>query len=97
MHMFPFLVLIGAGLGALGIVGWMFTTWLRVKNGYPLEDIWGRPVEPNRANELLAQENQELFGKMARLEDRLSVLERIATEPAARLSREIESLRQPAN
>ena len=25
-------------LGALAIGGWIFTTWLRIKHGYPLEN-----------------------------------------------------------
>ncbi len=95
MHLSPFMIPIGGMmLGALGIVGWMFTTWLRVKNGYPLDDGKGNIVEPGRANELLAQENAQLRGKVDRLEDRLAVLERIATDPAVRLGREIETLRQ---
>jgi cell division protein FtsB len=49
--------------------------------------------EPNREIELLSQENAGLRGKIAKLEERLSVLERIATDPAERTAREIESLR----
>ena len=95
MHLSPFMIpIFGMALGALGIVGWMFTTWLRVKHGYPLDDGAGNMVEPGRANELLTQENEQLRGKIGRLEERLSVLERIATDPATRLDREIESLRQ---
>ena len=95
MHMSPFVIPIaGMMLGALGIIGWMFTTWLRVKNGYPLDDGAGNMMEPSRANELLAQENAQLRAKVDRLEDRLSVLERIATDPAQRLGHEIESLRR---
>lgn len=82
----------GMALGALGIIGWMFTTWLRVKNGYPLDDGLGNVLEPGRANELLTQENAKLRGKVDRLEERLSVLERIATDPAQRLEREIAGL-----
>lgn len=83
----------GMALGALGIIGWMFTTWLRVRHGYPLDDGNGNIVEPGRANELLTQENQELRGKISRLEERLSVLERIATDPSHRLDREIAGLK----
>lgn len=93
--MHPFMIPIaGMMLGALAIIGWMFTTWLRVKNGYPLDDGNGNVVEPGRASDLLAQENAQLRAKVDRLEDRLSVLERIATDPANRLGQEIESLRR---
>lgn len=46
-----------------------------------------------RALELLTSENAGLKGQVARLEERLSVLERIATDPARRTAREIEELR----
>ena len=49
--------------------------------------------ESAREIELLSSENAGLKGKVGRLEERLSVLERIATDPAARTAREIESLR----
>lgn len=49
--------------------------------------------EASREIELLGRENAGLRGKIDRLEERLSVLERIATDPSARTAREIESLR----
>ena len=41
----------------------------------------------------LIEENRDLKRTVGRLEDRLAVLERIATDPAERTAREIESLR----
>ena len=41
----------------------------------------------------LARENARLLSTVARLEDRITVLERIATDPADRTAREIEELR----
>jgi len=41
----------------------------------------------------LAGENDRLKGQISRLEERLAVLERIATDPAERTAREIEQLR----
>ena len=41
----------------------------------------------------LRDENDHLRGKLGRLEDRMAVLERIATDSPARLSAEIEKLR----
>ena len=48
----------------------------------------GRP-----GRELLTTENQKLVGQVSRLEERIAVLERIATDPAERTAREIDSLR----
>ena len=46
-----------------------------------------------RQVELLSDENAGLKGQVGRLESRIAVLERIATDPAERTAREIESLR----
>lgn len=51
-------------------------------------------LETRREVELLTSENAGLKGQIGRLEERLSVLERIATDPAERTAREIENLRQ---
>lgn len=82
-------------------MGWMFTTWIRAKHGYPVENEWGGMVTPtspdtDRKIELLSAENGKLTDKITRLEDRIAVLERIATESnsrAAQLSEQIDSLR----
>lgn len=42
---------------------------------------------------LLSNENEKLTGQVSRLEERLAVLERIATDPATRTAAEIEALR----
>lgn len=46
-----------------------------------------------RRIELLSSENAGLKGQVSRLEERIAVLERIATDPAERTAREIEQLR----
>jgi cell division protein FtsB len=46
-----------------------------------------------RENERLARENEALRRTVDRLEERMAVLERIATDPAERTAREIERLR----
>jgi len=83
---------------AICTIGWVITTWIRARHGYPLEDQWFGMVErkepgEDRKIELLSAENGELKGKVVRLEDRIAVLERIATDPAHRTAREIEALR----
>lgn len=83
---------------AISIGGWLFNNWIRARHGYPLEDEWGGKSskalpEDNRQIALLASENEALTGKISRLEERVAVLERIATDKSSRLSEEIERLR----
>jgi hypothetical protein len=84
---------------AITTAGWVLTSWIRARHGYPLEDEWGGKTvrEDNlaatRKIELLSNENEGLKGQIGRLEERLAVLERIATDPAERTAREIEKLR----
>jgi hypothetical protein len=78
--------------------GWLINNWIRAKHGYPLEDEWGGKTdkgspEAERKVALLTSENEQLTGKLSRLEERISVLERIATDRGVRLADEIESLR----
>jgi hypothetical protein len=91
----PFFVL---AIIAMSMGAWIITTAIRAKHGYPLEGEWGGTIEKKnpeleRQNQLLSQENDLLRGKIGRLEERLSVLERIATDAPARLTAEIEKLR----
>ncbi len=84
-------------LAALG--SWVFTTWLRVKHGYPLESSSGQPLKPMHGNEqaerlrLLTSENAQLHAELGALKDRVQTLERIATDGGNRLAREIDDLR----
>jgi hypothetical protein len=84
---------------AISTIGWVLTSWIRARHGYPLENEWSGTTsrdgpEAERKIELLTNENERLVGQIGRLEERLSVLERIATDPAERTAREIENLRQ---
>ena len=80
---------------AISMVAWVVTTAIRAKHGYPLTDDWGRSVHPSKGadTEKLAAENAQLKATVERLEDRLKVLERIATDPTKRLADEIDQLR----
>lgn len=92
--------IIGGGLilGFVAILGWIFTTWLRVHHGYPLETSWGRPLEPTVGKEsaerirLLSTENAQLRAELGSVKDRLETLERIATDQPSKLARDIEHL-----
>ena len=104
MEFGPFFVL---GIIAIAMLGGVLKTLIRAKHGYPLEERYGRKAArmqarygiPNgdpdseRKIQLLSSENERLTGQISRLEERIAVLERIATDPAERISREIDSLR----
>jgi hypothetical protein len=84
---------------AMSTLGWVVTTWIRAKHGYPIAPEWGgKPIakadpDAERRIVLLSGENDRLNGQVSRLEERIAVLERIATDPAARTAREIDALR----
>jgi len=82
---------------AICMSAWVITTFIRAKHGYPLTDDWGNPVHPvgkdDAATRALVDENKQLKANVERLEERLKVLERIATDPTRRLSDEIDGLR----
>lgn len=83
---------------AMSTLGWIVTSWIRARHGYPLEGEWGGKVtksdpQADRKIELLSSENERLTGQIGRLQDRIAVLERIATDKPARLADEIDSLR----
>jgi hypothetical protein len=83
---------------ALCVGGWVFTTWLRIKNGYPLESSWGKPIHPLTDNEtkerikLLTGENAQLRAELGSVKDRMETIERIITDQPHRLAHEIDAL-----
>ena len=83
---------------AVSVGGWVFTTWLRIKNGYPLETSWGRPLHPMSDKEsterikLLTGENAQLRAELGSVKDRLETVERIVTDQPNRLAQEIDRL-----
>lgn len=90
----PFIAIIVA----LGVGGSLLSTWIRIKNGYPLQNSWGLPIHPKTDQEtverikLLTGENAQLRAEIGSLKDRLETLERIATDRPSKLAREIDAL-----
>lgn len=90
-------------IGVAAMVAWVITTWMRVKNGYPLDGSWGQAVYPRKDGEamerikLLSQENAQLRAELGSIKDRLVNVERIVTDSSHSLDREIEQLRGRTN
>jgi hypothetical protein len=90
-------------LGVLAIGGWVLTTWLRIKHGYPLDGAWGQAIYPKSSDEamerikLLSTENAQLRAELGSIKDRLATVERIVTDDSHRLSQEIDQLRLTRN
>lgn len=97
--MFEAFAPVAAVVGLAGVGGWVFTTWLRVRHGYPLENSWGKPIHPLSTTadkervKLIGQENAQLRAELSGVKDRLAVLERLVTDRGQRLSDSIEQLR----
>ncbi len=94
--------IIGVGIASIS-AGWVLTTWMRIKNGYPLDGAWGQAVYPKHDLEavervkLLSQENAQLRAELGSVKDRLANIEKIVVDDSHRLTAEIEALRGPSN
>ena len=90
-------------VAVVGVAGWVVTTWMRIKNGYPLSGTWGQSLYPQTNDEttervkLLSQENAQLRAELGSIKDRLANVERIVTDSGSRLSDEIDQLRRIPN
>ncbi len=84
---------------AIGVIGWVLNTWLRIKHGYPLDGAWGQALHPRTDREsaerikLLTSENAQFRAELGSMKDRLETLERIATDQPSKLARDIDALR----
>jgi hypothetical protein len=82
----------------VSVCGAVFSTWLKIKNGYPLSTSWGIPLHPKSDREsverirLLTSDNAQLRAELGSVKDRLATLERIATDHPSRLARDIDAL-----
>jgi predicted metal-binding membrane protein len=84
---------------AIAVGGWVFTIWLRIKHGYPLDGAWGQALHPTTDREsaerikLLTSENAQLRAEIGSIKDRLATMERIVTDQPSKLANEIDQLR----
>jgi hypothetical protein len=85
---FMFILLVGAMMGSAITLMIQWYGRRKVKTAMKIEG-----VAPTRQTELLSNENENMKGQMSRLEERLSVMERITTDSHMNLSHEIERLR----
>ncbi|KKI19501.1 MULTISPECIES: hypothetical protein [Sphingomonas] len=103
IQLFSALAPVIATVGVAAMLGWVATTWMRIRNGYPLDGQWGQALYPKRDDEtiervkLLTQENGQLRAELGSMKDRLQNVERIVTDSGHLLSQEIEQLRDRAN
>ena len=94
----PWMLGLGLVIGLVAVTGWVFTTWLRIKHGYPLENSWGMAIHPKTDREgaerikLLTSENAQLRAEIGSIKDRLENVERIVTDQPSKLAREIDAL-----
>ena len=83
---------------AIGVGGSLLHTWIRIKNGYPLQNSWGMAIHPKTDQEsverirLLTTENAQLRAEMGSIKDRLETIERIVTDQPSKLAQEIDRL-----
>ena len=93
-------ILVPIAIFTIGPISWVVNNWIRTRHGYEPEAWKSRRqrrgeegIAAERKVALLTDENEKLHGKVGRLEERIAVLERIATDPAERTAREIDALR----
>jgi hypothetical protein len=81
-------VLIAAAISTFATI---INNWTRARHGYPLEEEGSTRAAKQVAT--LIVENGQLKARLSAMEERLRVVERIATDPAERTARQIEELR----
>ena len=87
-----------AVIAVVAVGGSLFSTWIRIKNGYPLQNSWGLPMHPKKDQEaverikMLTNENAQLRAEIGSIKDRLENVERIVTDKPSKLARDIDAL-----
>ena len=80
------------GLSFISTAGWVANNWIRARHGFEPETEGDEQPGKKRMDAICA-ENAALKSQVKQLQERMAVMERIATDPAERTAREIESLR----
>lgn len=95
----PWIIAGATAIGLASVFGWIHTTRMRIKHGYPLEGMWGQSLKPTTDGQaaerirLLTQENAELRAELGSLKDRMVNVEKIVTDSGYHLTSEIDRLR----
>jgi hypothetical protein len=92
-ELLPFFVIMGIG----GIAAYVYLERIKLKNGYPKENIWGKPMYPKASDDKIASLEADIArkgGQIQRLEERVQTLERILTDRSSTLAAEIDQLRR---
>ena len=85
---FFFVMLMGGMFGSVITLAIQWYGRRKVKAALKTEGL-----APSRQTEILSHENENMRGQMSRLEERLSVMERITTDNHMSLNQEFERLR----
>jgi hypothetical protein len=92
-ELLPYFAIMGIG----GLGAWFYLERLKIKNGYPTENIWGKPMYPKATDDKIAALESDIArkgGQIQRLEERVQTLERILTDRSSALAAEIDQLRR---
>ena len=81
----------------MALFAWVAVTWIRAKHGYPVGDGAAGRAQRGRSPDAVADQVRQALqsrdAMIAKLEERVRVLERIVTDEPSRVAREIEALR----
>ncbi len=97
-----YIPLVIGGAVAISLAGvWasVHNTKLKIKNGYPLEGMWGQSLKPDVSSEgmervkMLTQENAALRAEVSAMKERMANVERIVTDSGFQLTHQIDRLR----
>ena len=95
----PWIIIGAVAITGLGIYGSIHSTKMKIKNGYPLEGMWGQSLQPEVSSEgmervrLLTQENASLRAELSSIKERMANVEKIVTDSGFQLTHQIDALR----
>ncbi|GAA0285530.1 hypothetical protein GCM10009127_29070 [Alteraurantiacibacter aestuarii] len=95
----PWVIGGGIAIALAGVWASVHNTKLKIRNGYPLEGMWGQSLKPDMSSEsmervrLLTQENAALRAEVSSMKERMANVERIVTDSGFQLTHQIDRLR----